>query len=225
MRILTTAMVLASLSACAHAPAGKGADPRYLLDRACQPGQNIKSVRGSIWMKAQSKDASGQFPASIKVEAPDSLRMEVTNLLGATVGMITIKGTSYVIDTPKEKKKQMKGSGTWAGIPLRWAPDLFLGRIPCPTTQAMQHAELTVSDEGELTVQIAKSAGDEKFVYRFRDWAGSPWVESVHWEKKEANVDFKFDDPDQVDNSPQKFEARSPQGEVKIRWKDREVSR
>lgn len=222
--------VLAGISGCAHAPVQKITDPNELFTYACGIGSSVKSASGSVWFKAKSKEASGQFPADVLAESPGQLKMEVTNLVGATEAVITIKDQKYTIQgTGKNKVRNQKGFGSWGGIPLRWAPLLFLGRIPCPTAEEAKVATMSVSPEGDLTVQTkpAKSGDFEKFVYKFRSWAGKPWPESLHWEKKgppSVQVDFTFDDPEDGTQSPTKWEARSPRGEVKLRWKERKTT-
>jgi hypothetical protein len=65
----------------------------------------------------------------------------------------------------------------------------------------------------------------EKFVYRFRSQGGGWWPEALHWERKGTfgtKVDFKFDQPEAGSLSPLKWEAQSQQGEVKVRWRERE---
>jgi hypothetical protein len=214
---------------CAHNPT-QTESPDALLNYACRPGMTNQTVTGTVWMKAQSKDASGQFPASILAKAPDHLKLEATNLLGQTQAVISIEGKNYSVDvmTSKGMKKQGQGHNSWGGIPLQWATDLFLGKIPCPDLSSPQNLKLSVSSSGDFTVQTPGGANidPETFIYHFRTWDGHPWPESLHWERKGVfsnQVDFKFNDPDLKNNSPKKWEAKSPHGEVKVRWRDRQI--
>jgi hypothetical protein len=220
--------VLALLSSCAHGPSTRElSDPKLLIVEACEPGSLSQEVKGSIWMKAQSKDASGQFPANVTARAPDNLTLEVVNLVGGTQALITVEGKKYSISVPDKsgKPRKREGQGSWGGIPLKWASDLFLGRIPCPTKTALLGARLSVNPEQQLVVDVVGDS--EKFVYTFRTWGGKAWPERLHWEKTgklEAMVDFKFDDPEDRTHSPRKWEAKSAHGEVKVRWRDREAT-
>jgi hypothetical protein len=223
----------AFLAGCAHGPSTKElSDPKYLVAQACEPGTSSQEVKGSIWMKAQSKDASGQFPANVTAKAPDNLTLEVVNLLGGTQAIITVEGKKYTILVPDKngKNRKREGQGSWGGIPLNWASDLFLGKIPCPSRESLVSARLSVSPDHDLIVEVpasgAASAGGEKFVYSFRSWGGKAWPERLHWEHAgtQATVDFKFDDPEDKTHSPRKWEAKSAQGEVKVRWRDREAT-
>lgn len=232
-RLPAVALVWLTLG-CATIPKEKAHDPEYLLQAACAPGAQVRKVTGSVWLKAESKEMSGQFPANVLVEAPDQLRLEVINLVGGTEAWIEIKGRKYTVQGVGERtgKRREEGYGTWAGIPLAWATDLFLGKIPCPAF-GKERPTLSVGPDGELIAEVAASVqgGAEKFVYRFRNWGGEPWPESLSWEKMGAlgaQVEFKFDSPDPKSGSPLKWEARSVkgsgQGEVRIRWRDRDAT-
>jgi hypothetical protein len=218
------------LAGCAGKAPIQHEDPKLLIGQACAPGRDIQSVQGSVWLKAKSKDASGQFPATVAVKTPNSLKMEVTNLIGGTEAIISIDGKSYRIDMPSRKDKTIAdSSGYWAGIPLRWATDLFLGKIPCPTEAALSQAKLSATPEGDLVVDVPAGLEKEaeRFTYRFRTYAGKPWPESLHWQRLgtvPVNVEMTFDDPEDHTDSPRKWEAKSDRGEVKVRWKDRQLT-
>ena len=174
-------------------------------------------------MNLNSKEAKGSFPAQVKATAPDHVILEVTNLLGGREALIQVADGQYSVDVPSKKgqaARKTTGSGSWGGIPLRWASDLFLGRVPCPN-QA-HPLNLRVEDSGDL---VAEGDG-ERFVYHFRKWAGKAWAESLHWEKlnqPSLAVDFKFDDPEDKSGAPKKWEAKSSRGEVKVRWRDLQI--
>ena len=222
-----------ALARCAHAPIHQGTGAETLFADACSPGQANRSVTGSIWMKATSKEAKGQFPASVNAHSPDSVTLEVTNLIGSRQALIRVNHGSYTIDVPEDqgrRQRQEKGEGSWGGIPLRWASELFLGRIPCPSSDSGSFLQMRANQEtGELIVEtpVAPNGQQERFIYKFHQWAGKPWPESLHWERKglaSTFVDFKFDDPDDKTGSPKKWEAKSPLGEVKLRWTDFKAS-
>jgi hypothetical protein len=219
---------------CSHAPVSGGAesgDPRALLRAACQPGGRVKSVKGSVWLKARSKEASGQFPAVVEAPAVDRLKLEVTNLVGGTEAILTVEGRRYKIEVPNHKERDEQGESSWGGIPLEWANALFLGRIPCPDASLVKEASFSRDSNGNLVVETQKTLDrlPERFVYHLRPLDGGLWPDSLHWERKGIAgsapivVDFKFEDPEDKTHSPQKWEAKGTQGEVKVRWKDRQV--
>ena len=227
-------LAAALLPGCATVKSSLKSNPDHLLRQACAAGEAIRSVEGSVWMKASSKEASGQFPAEVKVSRePRLLRMEVANLVGGREALITVEGERYSIDVPEKKARKAQkesGQGTWGGIPLRWAPDLFLGQVPCPSTAQLQGASRTVDGEGNLRVETRPSTegAAEVFEYRFRDFAGDRWPASLVWERTGPfvkRVEFKFDDLEDYTHSPRRWEAKSPEGEVKVRWKERQVVR
>lgn len=214
---------------CAHAPVAPSGDPKDLLIQACDPGKAIRTSKGSVWIKAKSKEASGQFPAVVQVNGPESLKMEVTNLVGGTEAFITVEGKHYTIKVPGKKNASSEGSDSWGGIPLRWATELFLGRVPCPPQAERKTAQVVLTPKGELQVSARATLEHdaEKYVFTFKKWEGREWPEGLHWERLGSvpvSVDFKFDDPEEGTHSPKKWEAKSDRGEVKVRWKDREVT-
>lgn len=222
--------VLTFLSGCAHLSRSKFiqvGDPDALLLEACNVGISVKSAKGSVWLKAVSKEASGQFPAQVFVQAPTQLQMEAQNLFGGTEALIRIDGNSIFIETPDHKKINRKGNQSWGGMPLEWASQLFLGKIPCPPVEIRNDARKSFDAEGRLVVQIPGSLKTvaQKFIYGFKLLNEKPWVEELHWEKEGAtplSVDFKFSDPEELTRSPLRWEAKSTLGSIKMHWKERE---
>jgi hypothetical protein len=226
---ITSASLAVLLASCAHAPVEFKGEPREALAQVCSPGAQLKSARGSVFLKAKSKEASGQFPAEVDAPGPDRLKIEITNLVGGTEAIISVEGTHYTINVPKQKNRSEKGERSWGGIPLQWSNALFLGRIPCPPTASLSGTGVTVNKEGDVVAETTRTleAPAEKFVYHTRQVADLLWPETLHWEKLDSAggvavaVDFKFDEPEAGSRSPRKWEAKSSQGEVKVRWRER----
>lgn len=211
---------------CAHAPDLKKADPKDLLGQICSVGDSIQAVNGTVWLKAKSSEASGQFPAAAIAKAPSHARLEVSNPLGGTEAVITVDGLRYRIEIPGKKARTEEGFGSWGGIPLRWATPLLLGRFPCPTAAEIKTATVSLSAEGELRVvtQPSLQGDSESFTFRFREWDGKAWAEALVWERKGTfglKIDFTFGEPDARTGAPGKWEAKSARGDVKARWRDR----
>ncbi len=232
---VAVAACLLVLFACAHVRVVSPISSSTLLAEVCgasAPGYKIQGVKGTVWLQAKSSDAYGRFPAIVEVTSPDSLKMEVTNLIGAPEAMISVRGRHYLIQVPKRNGEGMRtkrGVDSWSGIPLRWATDLFLGKIPCPSSATLQDAKVALTSDGDLVVetQASLSMEPEKFKYRFRKWAGRFWPEALEWERLgpfHQKVDFKFDRPEDKTQSPLKWEAQSSQGEIKVRWRERNVT-
>ena len=228
------------LGACSSAPKERPLDPKYLKEQACKPGQDIKKASGELWMKIHSLkpgEPNGQFPATVAA-SPGHLKLEVSNLIGSTEASITIDGDTYQIDVPASKNQKgqtAQGSKSWGGLPLKWGTDLFLGKIPCPTGAEMDKAKVSLTADGGLSFETLTN---EVYEYHFKSVGGASWPDSLHYEQKfpvemkvgargkqSVIVDFKFDDQETGTLSPRKWEARSEQGEVKVRWRNRDVSR
>jgi hypothetical protein len=230
------------MPSCAHMQVSNTESPESLLKEACSLGATNQAVRGSVWMTLDSKDAKGRFPATVEAQAPDRVTIEVTNLIGSREALIQVNQGSYSVDIPDRetgKSRRADGVGAWGGIPLRWASELFLGRIPCPSREQQSSLGTPGGAPGRITVHMTNT-GEllaetpvEKFVYRFRQYAGKPWPEALHWERmgehlrehQGETVDFKFDSPDDKTGTPKKWEAKSSLGEVKLRWSDLQISK
>lgn len=204
-------------------------DPREYIQKACGIGEKISLVEGNIWMKAESSENTGQFPASVRAQAPGSLDLEVTNLVGGSEASIEVRGERIQIRVPGKKPKVFMGQGSWGGVPLQWATTLMLGRFPCPPSEKLASARLSLTESDAVTVEVGSKKGTEDreiFVYRFKMEKGNLWPQSLHWEKTGAkiqSVDFEFEQADEENLSPTKWTARSEKGEVKVRWKKRNV--
>lgn len=225
---------------CTTVRPASGTDPREALKQVCSVGEGATGVRGSVWMSVRSAEGTGRFPADVRVDSPEALDMEVTNLLGGVEGTLSIRGQKYQIEEGKVRKGESQkrkevGEGQWRGLPLTWATTLFLGRVPCAAAERLAKAAVILEGEGDLDVRVPAGAGHfaEHYVYRTRLHAGSVWPETLHWERSEgtrllASVDFTFEDPEDGTRSPRKWEARTSlggEGQVKVRWRDREVLR
>ncbi|HTL11585.1 MAG TPA: hypothetical protein VL588_03810 [Bdellovibrionota bacterium] len=221
-RILAAAFGVAFLAACAHLNlTGPGSNALSTLDRVCALGAGTGSMDGAVWLKAHSKDASGQFPADVKVESSGKVLMEVTNLIGETQARIEVDSGSYHIMVPGKDARDEKGDGSWGGIPLRWAPRLFLGRFPCPDLPLDSSATAKLDVDDHLEVHV----GNEDYLYVLSAWGGGPWVSELTWLRKnaqgESRVLFKFDRPDESSGAPLRWSAVSDQGSVDVRWRRR----
>lgn len=229
-------IVVVFTSGCAHKAVTVGADtPEQrlaLLKMVCKPSEKVLGVRGSVWLKAKSKEASGQFPATVLVEGVKDgrkphLKMEVTNLVGGVEALIEVTGDEYFITGPK-LKTAMKGKQSWGGIPLEWAHVLFMGKIPCAPQKEWTGLKLTSTGDHQLTVRRlvqGAHAQEEIFAYELKKWGEELWPEHLVWTRhlngKETRIEFRFQDPEEGTGAPMRWEAKSVMGEVKVRWKDR----
>jgi hypothetical protein len=201
-----------------------------LLSQVCSIGSEVREVKGSAQLKARSKDASGQFPAFIKANAATAehlaqLKLEVQKPFGGAYAILTVDGTHYSVEVPSHPERNRVGQESWGGIPLVWATDLFLGKVPCPSTQELAQIQVSKNEAGDL---VATRNG-ETFVYHFHSGlpgsgdSGPFWPDTVRWTKGDLVVDFKFEDIDRQTHSPFKWQATSANGEIKTQWRDREL--
>ena len=211
------------VNACSTGPRVKENNPDKLYQHACRNKKNVKGVEGSVWIQAKSKEASGQFPAQVEAKLPNRLDLEVTNLLGGTEAFIKVRKQEIDVTIPGHENQKKRGS--WGGIPLRWAPHLFVGLVPCPSRDAAKRANKTVNAKHDLMIELKKN--QESFLYEFKDFAGEPWPERVVWTKKlkthEVEVEFEFSEPESKTRLAQRWEASSSLGEVSLRWKRRKL--
>lgn len=227
-------LLLISAAGCAHKAVTVGVESpeqrQALLRMACKPSEKVTRIRGSVWLKAKSKEASGQFPATVLAENSKNsekahLKVEVTNLVGGVEATIEVTGDEYLIQGSK-LKSSMKGKQSWGGIPLVWAHVLFMGKIPCAPQSEWAALKLESTRDHQLIVRrpIA-DAKEEVFEYHFKKWGEELWPEHLIWtrpmEGKESRIEFKFEVPEEGTGAPKRWEAKSSMGEVKVRWKDR----
>src|SRR5687768_265187 len=94
--VTTSAMLIAS---CSSRVVREDQDPAVLLRSACSVGEGVTQAVGAVWLRAKSKEASGQFPANVKATST-TLDLEVTNLIGGTEAWISVRGRKYEIRVP-----------------------------------------------------------------------------------------------------------------------------
>ena len=219
------------LSSCTTLPQIRSGDymPRDLLRFACSPGEDVKSAQGRILAKMSSPSRSGQFQAGVTVDSGRHLELDVTNPLGGTQAMIRVNEGRYeVIDYSDQHPVREFGQDYWGGIPLKWASTIFLGRIPCPETTPATRLEVSPAGELVVTWFDAKAKETQQFTYGFIQWRGKPWPASLLWTRDgshSSRVEFQFESPETDTGSPEKWEAKSVQGQIKIKWRTRQISR
>lgn len=231
---------LAVLSACATAPKPGEYSSRELMDAACPAGfaseENPRVVKGSIWTKIHSKEMSGQFPATVLVEYPKKLAVEVTNLIGAPQAWLKVEDGKTKLRFTAENEKEYgkpKSAAMLGGLPVEQAPRLFAGGVPCPSDNKNQDIRVKQTSDGGLEV-IAfdlRSRQQTRYAYQFTRYAGHPWVAHVEWgsvakDERAAKIfQLTREEPSDPDGAPKRWTASSDRGEIQVRWKDRSVEK
>ncbi len=226
-------LIAAVSTGCASAPKPGEFSTRELMLAACPPGL-VKKISGSIWTKIESKEMNGRFPATVLVDYPRSLAVEVTNLIGAPQAWLKIEGGKTELRFTAENERefgQSRAHDVLGGLPLEIAPRLFAGGVPCPTNDKNQDIRVKQTDEGGLEVVTLdlRTRLKTRYIYTFVRHAGKPWVKTVEWEKSartgETNiVKILREEPSDSDNGPKRWSASSATGEIRVRWKDRKLS-
>jgi hypothetical protein len=231
---------IAFLFGCASTPNFAEFSSRELMEFACPAaftdGAHSKVVKGSIWTKISSKEMSGQFPATVLVEYPKRLAVEVTNLIGAPQAWMKIEnGKTELRFTAENEKEYGKPAARTmlGGLPLELAPRLFAGGIPCPSDAKNKDIRVKQTDTGLEIIELDLRSRDQvRYIYTFTRYAGKPWVSEIEWEKlakgarrgaKSKVIRVVREEPSSPDGAPKRWSASSEQGEIHVRWKDRSV--
>jgi hypothetical protein len=223
------------LAGCASAPKPGEFSSREMMLSAC-PSGFTKKVSGSVWTKIESKEMNGQFPASVLVDYPRSLAVEVTNLIGSPQAWLKIEGGKTELRFTAENEKeygQSRARDVLGGLPLEIAPRLFAGGVPCPSADKNQDIRVKQADEGGLEVEVLdlRTRTKTRYVYTFLRHEGKPWVKTVEWEKTVRTptgegtqlVKILREEPMDPDGGPRRWSASSSSGEIRVRWKDRKI--
>lgn len=232
-----TSLLAFVFSGCSTAPKRGEYSDRELMAAACPP-LPAKTVTGSIWTKIESKEMSGQFPATVLADYPKRLAVEVTNLIGSPQAWLTIENGKtdlrFTAENEKEYGKPPRAREMLGGLPLELAPRLFVGAVPCPTDDKNQDIRVKQTEKGALEVIALnlRSRTTTRYVYAFTKVAGRPWVSEITYEKlarrgeQGANLNLITiirEEPSGSDGAPKRWSASSDRGEIRVRWKDRTV--
>ncbi len=226
------------ITACTSAPKrGEFAD-RELMSAAC-PAGFTKKLSGSVWMKIESKEMSGQFPATVLVDYPKKFAVEVTNLIGAPQAWLTIENgkteLKFTAENEKAYGRTPRTRDVLGGLPIDLAPRLFAGGVPCPSDDKNQDIRVKQTDEGglEVTTVDLRTRASTRYTYTFTKFAGRPWVSETDYEKlargakgsaKSNLIKIIREEPSDPDGAPKRWSASSSHGEIRVRWKDRTVT-
>ncbi len=187
-----------------------------MLTQVCNQARVIHSATGTSWFKVKSKDLNGQFPANVEVVAQHDLKVEITDLVGGPVAMVTMDAQGKRLELRKSGEGVKVFNHEWNGIPLWWIHSLMLGSFPCPKAAKVPTRWV---DDSTLETQ----EGSWTYRYTLIQNSGKYWPTALEATRPGGqSVVFKFESPDSQFGIPMKWEAISSIGEVKIRWRDRE---
>lgn len=181
-------------------------------------------VEGAASFKVKSPEANGKFSADVVASSSGELQIEVTNPLGGTEAVIRVSQGTYKIEIPGKPEKTQKGLGYWGGIPLHWAVDLFIGKIPCAPQASREDQPRFHWDQSlhALRVEAKGAFGDlETYDYFFGESEDGPRLKKVDWNRRgafQSHIRMTFQEWNESKQLYKKWSAESKQGEVAVRW-------
>lgn len=213
-----------ALAGCATFPpqAERSLSAKEMIERLCSARNDIQSSTGSLWIQARTPEASGQFPASVKAARSGDVDLEIVDLIGGKVATLTVRGESFDLKHAQDPSRSFSGNGEWNAIPVRWLNQVFLGRVPCPTSAEIRRAEFLQIDSEHVEARLPKN---DRVIYRYAMSGAILWVKEIDWLIHGQRVLFTFDDVEFGSGAPLKWTVKSSLGEIKARWKQRDLVR
>jgi hypothetical protein len=213
------------------------------LKEVCSIGASVISAQGTAWLKVRRGDRAMQFPAVLKAAVPNHLFLEVMNPLGGVEATIKVEGKVFEVQSARESSGEPRqGQDSWNGIPLRFASVMALGRIPCPP---LSEAEPVLPSRDESTqvsnddstseliqyrVPATVEHPEEHFEYQITKVSGNVWPKRLRWTTGDRHnptvgVTLNFEEAEEGTLSPLIWEAESPQGGLKFKWRKRDLKK
>lgn len=195
---------------------------RAMVERFCSARSDVKTSVGNLWIQARTPDASGQFPASVKATRSGDVELEIVDLIGSKIATLIVRGESFELKHVQNSARSFSGSGEWNAIPVRWLNQVFLGRTPCPDASEIRKGEFRLIESGVVEGKFGKH---DRVIYRYDQSGAVQWVTEAEWWLHGQRVQFTFDDIEFGSGAPMKWSVKSSLGEIKARWKQRDLTR
>ena len=247
--LFVTFSVVLFVQGCAHTPdSAMEADPVALLNEVCGNGRaGYSTSSGYIGIVVRSKKVSGTFSGAVKVD-PQKMDLEVTNPLGGTEAAIHAEDRVVTVLVPGKEKKIYPDAYSWNGVPIHFAPEMFLGRFPCPAVFGKSREAIGFADQGrekiqsrygikfrqaepgELAIEAPDPSGKNQEVYRYQfDVQDGKYLAiAMAWEVQNSPkglVRFELLEKDPETHESKGWKVVSNEGEVKLLWKSRRSER
>lgn len=213
------------------------------LREVCSIGGSVVSAQGTAWLKVRRGERAMQFPAVLKASVPNHLFLEVMNPLGGVEATIRVEGKVFEVQSAREPSGEARqGQDSWNGIPLRFASVMALGRIPCPPISEAEPvippadgsphvgADDSTSEWIQFRVPATVEHPEEHFEYQLTKISGNSWPKRLRWSSGNplnptVGVTLNFEEPEEGTLSPLNWEAESPQGSLKFKWRKRDLKK
>lgn len=205
------------LFACTSAPKRFTGDPRAYYAQLCPVTRPSVEATGEFAIQIDTSKLHGTFPATVRASS-GKLDLEITHIFGGRLVALNLKDGRYSIDVAFRKEKREGQGGLWSGIPMDWAPELFLGIVPCqPLAQVRRFGW---EDGGEWLV-----ADNLRYQLDHND-AGKTWVSKMRVDRRDDPnigwIELEFSEPEQPYGPFRNWQVESGQGRIRVRWSGRE---
>jgi hypothetical protein len=198
------------IGACAHRPVLKSdAESLQTLKKICTATAPAAGVDGEVWMKVQSAELKGQFPAMFRARRNGRTDLEITNLIGGVEARVRVEKGALWVQEKGKGDYQLRAREAWAGFPVKWFEALLLGDLPCPD---FEMGDLSVQALGEEQ-GVRAEQGEFVMEYRTGSTMRADMVESLRdpVRKYELTLGQKF------------WVLKSETSTLKLIWKNRKV--
>jgi hypothetical protein len=169
-------------------------------------------LKGEVVMRSSTRDFKGQYPASIHISKSRELTLEITNLIGGTMGIIRGGEAELEVISPGKPELNRKGIRGYLGIPAALFLQLIHGDLPCPSSR-----EIAI-DGSEIVLRIA---GQEWRYQRSDQETDSVPVRLRILESKKTKVDLQIENWNRDENYADKVRVQTAEGFLKWTWRSR----
>lgn len=181
----------------------------------------LKEISGSIWVKIESKNGSGQFPANVLINE-QSVIIEITDLLGGTQGVLSIENGKYSYEGRGGETsfvRQTLRSQLLAGLKASEFKALFFNKLPC-SAEKVSSISIVSDDDSEVQF-IGKNNHVDRFM--IKKWGDRFLPEKFTKLGMNEKIVFNFSNFEDPHGLPKNVKVESNVGVIQLRWRDRKV--
>ena len=212
------------LTACSSAPKVSSrtvseSEAKIWFQKYCSKG--IRDFTGDLVVKSNTAQFKGQFPAGIHVDQKGDFKLEVTNILGGTILLISSHDRAMNIEVPSKPHLNQIGTTHYLGLDVPVLTELLLGDLPCP----IESERVGVRVQGNQMI-LMTTLWKWSFEKSDEVSGGVPirvLLTPVNEKSASASqIELKVEDWDRHANYAHKVSVTSPEGELKWTWRSRD---